>query len=194
MLVNAGDKVAIDPSGATCCNRITLKRLLTTTIAMATFCFLSETVKAVTIVNGSFEDISGAYINVPDTDQMTSVVADGWTTSLNSPDWFWGEGPANRYHTPYGDHFAVAVASGNPGGVYREGLSQVVTGLAIGETYSVSFSHANGQYFQSGTSSYDTPGIPGGWEVLIDGTTIAMPMLAARPTRMIQTPLWSFCR
>ncbi len=128
---------------------------------------------AVTFVNGSFEDLTASYVNIPDADRMNAVAADGWTVLLNSPDWFWGEGPANLWNTPFGDHFAIGAATGLTGSAYREGISQTVSGFTIGNSYSIAFSHANGLYFNPGSPGfYEGVGTAGGWEVLVDGTSI----------------------
>ena len=129
---------------------------------------------AVTLVNPSFEDLSASYVNDPATDYMLNAAADGWSLLLNSPDWYWGEGPNGLWNTPFGDHFASAAATGLTSAVsaYREGISQTVSGLTIGETYEISFSHANGLLFTQGSpGTYLGVGVTGGWEVLTDGVS-----------------------
>ena len=130
---------------------------------------------AVTLVNPSFEDLSLSYVDIPGADRMESVAPDGWSIALNSPGWFWGEGPTNLWHTPFGDHFAMGAATGQTGSAYREGISQSVSGFSIGETYEISFSHANGLFFNVGSPGfYEGVGTPGGWEVLVDGGSVAL--------------------
>lgn len=129
---------------------------------------------AVTLVNPSFEDLSDSYVNNPDADYMLNAAADGWSLLLNSPDWYWAEGPTGYWETPFGDHFASAAATGLTSAVsaYREGVSQTVTGLTIGDTYKITFSHANGLFYNPGTpGSYLGVGVEGGWEVLTDGVS-----------------------
>ena len=130
---------------------------------------------AVTLVNPSFEDTLATYVNLADADRMTSTAAPGWSILLNSPDWFWGEGPANLWNTPFGDHFAIAAATGFSGAAYREGIVQTVSGFTIGEIYEVSFSHANGLFFNPGTPGfYEGAGTAGGWQVAVDGTSAGL--------------------
>jgi hypothetical protein len=144
---------------------------------MATLaCAISATeVRAASFVNGSFEDLTASYVDVPGADHMNTAAADGWLIALNSPDWFWGEGPEGLWHTPFGDHFMLCAATGFvAGGVYREGIRQVVTGLTVGEDYSIRFRHANGLYFDPDPApgSYDGVGTTGGWQVLIDSVSV----------------------
>lgn len=128
----------------------------------------SLTVHAATILNGSFENLSSSYVNTPASDSMSNAVADGWTISSESPDWFLGApGPTNRWSTPWGDFFAVG-AAGELG--YREGLSQTITGLTVGSHYRIEFQQANGLLYDQG--AYIGLGNTGGWEVLIDGASV----------------------
>ena len=123
---------------------------------------------AATIVNGSFENLSSSYVNTPASDSMSNAVADGWTISSESPDWFLGApGPTGRWSTPWGDFFAVG-AAGELG--YREGLSQTITGLTVGSYYRIEFQQANGLLYDQG--AYIGLGNTGGWEVLIDGASV----------------------
>lgn len=134
-----------------------------------TFCSLGALpLHAATIVNGSFENLTLSYVNTAGSDSMSNAVADGWTISTNSPDWFLGApGPSNRWSTPWGDFFAVG-AAGELG--YREGLSQTITGLTVGSFYRIEFQQANGMLYDQG--SYIGAGNTGGWEVLIDGSSV----------------------
>jgi len=132
------------------------------------FCFLIHPLGAVTVVNGSFENLSLSYSNTPGSDSMSGVAADGWTISSNSPDWFLGApGPAGLWNTPWGDFFAVGAAAGSG---YREGIRQTLSGLTVGESYTIEFQQANGLRFDQG--SYLGAGSVGGWEVFIDGLSI----------------------
>ena len=98
---------------------------------------------------------------------MSGLAADGWTAT-NSPDWHLGApGPAGLWFTPWGDFFAVGAAEGTS---YREGISQTITGLVIGESYTIAFQQANGLRFDQG--SYLGVGNSGGWELLMDGSSI----------------------
>jgi hypothetical protein len=123
---------------------------------------------AVTLLNGSFENLSSSYSNTAGTDSMSGVAADGWSVSTNTPDWFLGApGPAGLWFTPWGDFFAVGAAT-DAG--YREGISQTISGLTIGQNYAISFQQANGLLFDQ--ASYVGAGTVGGWEVLIDGISV----------------------
>lgn len=119
---------------------------------------------AVTVVNGSFENLDSSYVNATGFDQMNMNVAPGWTP-VDTPDWFWGEGPANLWNTPYGDYFTLGAANE----IYREGVFQTITGLTIGLEYVVGFSQANGLYY---TGAYEGADFVGGWEVLVDGLSL----------------------
>lgn len=143
-------------------------------ISLAIVPVLSLSASAVTVVNGSFEDISATYVDVAGADQMTGAAAPGWDLAANSPDWLWGEGPAGRYHTPFGDHFAVGGANGPEFTSYREGVSQTISGFTIGETYEISWHQANGIYYDAGLTSYLGVGTVGGWEVAIDFSPIGI--------------------
>lgn len=130
---------------------------------------------AVTLVNPSFENLSASYVDIPGADRMENAAADGWSIALGSPGWYWGEGPESLWNTPFGDYFAMGAATGQTGGAYREGISQSVSGLTIGETYEISFSHANGLFYNPGTPGfYEGVGTAGGWEVLVDGSSILL--------------------
>lgn len=125
-------------------------------------------VSAATIVNGSFENLSSSYVNVASTDTMSGAAADGWSMSSGSPDWYLGApGPSGLWLTPWGDFFTVGAAEGSG---YREGISQTITGLTMGESYTISFQQANGLRFDQG--SHLGVGNTGGWEVFIDGGSI----------------------
>lgn len=124
--------------------------------------------QAATLVNGSFENLSSSYVNTPGADSMSGVAADAWTVSANSPDWFLGApGPAGLWSTPWGDFFAVGAAQESS---YREGISQTITGMTIGTTYTLEFQQANGLRYDQG--SYIGVGNTGGWEVLLDGVPL----------------------
>lgn len=130
---------------------------------------------AVTLVNPSFEDLSASYVDIAGADRMEGVAPDGWSIALNSPGWYWGEGPSNLWNTPFGDHFAMGAATGQTGSPYREGISQSISGLSVGETYEISFSHANGLFYNPGSSGfYEGVGTTGGWEVLVDGSSVLL--------------------
>jgi len=136
--------------------------------SLVLFSLLTSATHAVTVVNGSFENLTSAYVNTPGADSMSGVAADGWTASSNSPDWFLGApGPTGFWFTPWGDFFTVGAAEGSP---YREGISQTITGLSIGESYTITFQQANGLRFDQG--SHIGAGNTGGWEVLIDGGSV----------------------
>ena len=124
---------------------------------------------AATLINGSFENF-GTYVNTPGTDRMSGVAANGWFVSTNTPDWFLGApGPAGLWLTHWGDFFAVGAAQAS---TYREGLSQTVGSLSVGQTYIVKFQQANGLLFDQG--SHLGTGEVGGWEVLVDGVSVGM--------------------
>ncbi|MCP5532564.1 MAG: hypothetical protein H7A49_16425 [Akkermansiaceae bacterium] len=124
--------------------------------------------RAATLVNGSFENLSSSYVNTPGADLMSGVAADGWTVSSNSPDWYLGApGPSGFWFTPWGDFFTVGASVGTG---YREGISQTITGMTIGKTYTLEFQQANGLRFDQG--SYIGVGHAGGWEILLDGGSI----------------------
>lgn len=131
--------------------------------------------RAVTLVNPSFEDLSASYVDIPGADRMEGVAPDGWSIALNSPGWYWGEGPSNLWNTPFGDYFAMGAATGQTGSAYREGISQSISGLSVGETYEIGFSHANGLFYTPGSpGTYEGVGIAGGWEVLVDGSSVLL--------------------
>jgi hypothetical protein len=147
------------------------------TLFMATLaCLHSGSVAhAASLANGSFEDLTSSYVNSAGLDHMSDGVADGWLIGLNSPDWFWGEGPEGLWNTPFGDHFMMCAATGFvDGGVYREGINQVVSGFTPGEDYTISFNHANGLYFDPNPfpGVYIGVGTTGGWQVLVDGDSV----------------------
>ncbi len=150
-------------------------RLWIMVVATLTCVSCASVVQAASFVNGSFENLAPSYVDVPGADHMNNAAADGWLIALNSPDWFWGEGPEGLWNTPYGDHFMLGAATGFvAGGVYREGIHQVVSGLTPGEDYSISFSHANGLYFDPDPTPgfYEGMGTTGGWQVLVDGNSV----------------------
>lgn len=123
---------------------------------------------AFTVVNGSFEDIGATtYVNIPDQDRDGNAAADGWTISSASPDWMWGEGPEGLWNTPWGDYFTLGAANGIG---YREGVSQEISGFTVGASYTLTFSHANGLFYNG--TAYEGVGNPGGWEVLLNGSTL----------------------
>lgn len=141
---------------------------------IVSFTFITPA-SAVTLVNPSFEDLSASYVDIVGADRMEGVAPDGWSIALNSPGWYWGEGPSNLWNTPFGDHFAMSAATGQTGSAYREGISQSVSGLSIGTTYEITFSHANGLFYNPGSSAfYEGVGNTGGWEVLIDGSSVLL--------------------
>lgn len=149
--------------------------MIRTCLALLVSSVLITPAMAVPLVNPSFEDLSASYVDIAGADRMEGAAADGWSVALNSPGWYWGEGPNNLWNTPYGDHFAMGAATGQTGSAYREGVSQSVSGLSIGATYEISFSHANGLFFNPGSPGfYEGVGTPGGWEVLIDGSSILL--------------------
>ncbi len=149
-----------------------MKRTALTLILSLTFLAPAS---AVTLVNPSLEDLSASYVDIAGADRMEGVAPDGWSIALNSPGWYWGEGPSNLWHTPFGDHFGMGAATGQTGSAYREGISQSVSGLTVGATYDIGFSHANGLFYNPGTPGfYEGVGTTGGWEVLIDGSSIAL--------------------
>mgnify|MGYP001818021370 CR=1 FL=1 len=135
----------------------------------------SQLASAVTVTNSTFEDNSATYVDLPGADRMSAVAAPGWTIYLNSPDWFWGDGPAGLWETPYGDHFAIGAATGTTGSAYREGIRQTVSGFTVGDMYEIGFSHTNGLFFNPGSPGfYEGAGNAGGWQVLVDGTSIGL--------------------
>lgn len=143
--------------------------------------FTGSVANAASLANGSFEDLTASYVDLGGADRMPGGVADGWMIGLNSPDWFWGEGPGGLWNTPFGDHFMMGAANGFVDtGVYREGINQVVSGFTPGEDYTISFHHANGLFFEPNPfpGNYIGVGTAGGWEVLIDGG----PVLVASST------------
>ena len=147
-------------------------------------CFLTSSLPAATIINGSFENLSSSYNNTPGADSMSGVAADGWTVSTNTPDWFLGApGPTGLWLTPWGDFFAVGAAEGAG---YREGLSQTIAGLTVGQNYRLEFQQANGLRFDQG--SHIGIGNTGGWEVLLDGS----PILTSASLNDNSTPTASF--
>ncbi|BCX48968.1 hypothetical protein HAHE_28760 [Haloferula helveola] len=133
-------------------------------------CLLVPSLHAVTVVNGSFENLTSAYVDIPGADRDGNAAADGWTISAESPDWFWGEGPEGLWETNWGDYFMNGASTGP---TYREGFSQTISGFTIGATYTLNFSHANGLFFNPGTPGfYEGVNVPGGWEVLLNGSSL----------------------
>lgn len=122
---------------------------------------------AVTLVNGSFEDISSSYMNIPLEDRDDNMAPDGWGITSESPDWMWSEGTEDRWYTPFGDHFVLGAANATG---FREGVSQTVSGFTVGATYELSFQHANGLYYTT-SGGYEGVNMPGGWEVKLNGVT-----------------------
>ncbi|MEM1083685.1 MAG: PEP-CTERM sorting domain-containing protein [Verrucomicrobiota bacterium] len=132
---------------------------------------------AVTFTNGSLEDLDSSYSGLVGSDLMENAAATGWSTwGSTSPDWVVADGPEGLYNTPYGDYFALAGATGAfDVGVYREGVSQTITGLVVDETYEVSFSHANGlRWNPQGVGFWEGVGFAGGWQVLVDSSSIGL--------------------
>lgn len=124
------------------------------------------------VTNGSFEDLDASYVNLAGSDKMLGAAATGWDTfGSTSPDWVLSDGPEDLYFTPTGSHFAVGAATGTTGSAYREGVSQSVSGFTIGEQYEISFSHANGLWYDDNIDSYLGLGEAGGWQVILDGGT-----------------------
>lgn len=122
---------------------------------------------AATLVNGSFEDTGGTYVNVAGSDLMSNVAAPGWSVSTNSPDWVLAAGGSGAlWSTDWGSHFAMGASAGT----YREGVSQTITGMTVGVNYQITFQQANGMIFDQG--SFLGLGNAGGWEVLLDGAPL----------------------
>jgi hypothetical protein len=139
-------------------------------VAICSTCLLP--LKAATLVNGSFEDLGApSYIVNATTDSMSAVAPDGWTISANTPDWFLGApgAPSGLWNTPWGDLFVVGAAEGAG---YREGISQSISGLTIGQVYLIEFQQANGLLFDQ--VEYQGIGTVGGWEVRIDGSPVLL--------------------
>ena len=129
-----------------------------------------SSLQAVTITNGSFENLTSSYVNLAGADRESNAAADGWSITVESPDWFWGEGPDGLWETNWGDYFMNGASTGL---TYREGFSQSVSGFTIGQTYTLNFSHANGLFYNPGTPGfYEGINIPGGWEVLLNGDSL----------------------
>ena len=59
---------------------------------------------------------------------------------------------------------------GAASGTYREGVSQAITGMTVGQHYEITFQQANGLLFEQG--SYVGTGNVGGWEVFLDGISV----------------------
>lgn len=158
--------------------------MVRTFMAYVGFFILLLPLRAASLVNGSFENLSSSYVNTPGSDSMSGTAADGWTASTNTPDWFLGApGPSGLWLTPWGDFFAVGAAEGTG---YREGISQTITGLTVGQYYRLEFQQANGLRFDQG--SYLGVGSTGGWEVLLDDVSI----LSASSLNDNSTPALSF--
>ncbi|MFT5442133.1 MAG: hypothetical protein ACI8W3_001175 [Myxococcota bacterium] len=150
-------------------------RLVTIFMATLACMYSGSAADAASFTNGSFEDLTSSYVDSPGADHMNGGVADSWLVGMNSPDWFWGEGPEGLWTTPFGDHFMMCAATGFvDGGVYREGINQVVSGFTPGEDYTIGFHHANGLYFDPNPfpGGYIGVGTTGGWQVLVDGGSV----------------------
>ena len=145
--------------------------------------------KAATVVNGSFEDLDASYLNTPGWDHMVDATGTAWT-KFNSPDWMLSDGPENLYSASHAQHFALGGATGTfAGGVYREGVSQVVSGFTVGETYEVSFSHANGLRYNAQTLLHEGVGTIGGWQILVDSTSLGL--FASTNDNSLPTLAWT---
>jgi hypothetical protein len=169
-------------------NRLPLSRSLTPIALAAVVMIFPGSLKGVTLVNGSFEDLSAPFFSSPGGDIMSNVAADGWTVATNSPDWFYAApGPGALWSTDWGDYFTMGAASGT----YREGVSQTVTGMTVGQNYEIAFHQANGLLFEQG--SYVGTANVGGWEVFLDGISVlSSPSLNDNSTSSLDFPgTWS---
>ncbi|MEM9480191.1 MAG: hypothetical protein AAGA58_11120 [Verrucomicrobiota bacterium] len=154
----------------------------------ALFCFIT-TAPAVTVTNGSFENLDSSYSEDPGWDLMSNNTAPGWG-NFNSSDWTESAGPENLYSAPYGSLFMLSAATGTfDVGVYREGIDQLVTGFVVDSVYEISISHVNGLRYNAQTLSYEGVGESGGWQVLVDGTSLGL--LASTNDNSTPTLAWT---
>lgn len=155
-----------------------MKQALLTLAAGCAVLTAADRATAQSFINGSFEQLApGQFVNGGD-DKMTVTAAPGWSISgTGSPDWMFGPGLA-LWDTNWGSYFQLggafdpALGVGGtmpPGGfnLFREGVTQVVSGFTPGNAYRVDFSHTRG--------FVETPlviGPAGGWELFIDTVSV----------------------